>query len=199
MEIPVYKMELDPNEPKLGMKIMSMVDAPAIMVNWVKFKDSNQVKFAIDSEEQRIVFAPALIPDMPIYRNIGGKEFYLTIDAPTIQETAIKFAKDNLNNNLDINHDGNVIGDVTIFESFITSPNRVQAAKGFEELPIGTWFIAAKVNNDEVWNKIKAGELNGFSIDALFSFKKAESVDTIDVDKTIDEILNSKIVLSIIK
>lgn len=199
MEIPVYKMELDPNEPKLGMKIMSMVDAPAIMVNWVKFKDSNQVKFAIDSEEQRIVFAPALIPDMPIYRNVGGKEFYLTIDAPTIQETAIKFAKDNLNNNLDINHDGNVIGDVTIFESFITSPNRVQAAKGFEELPIGTWFIAAKVNNDEVWNKIKAGELNGFSIDALFSFKKAESVDTIDVDKTIDEILNSKLFLSINK
>lgn len=199
MEIPVYKMELDPNEPKLGMKIMSMVEAPAIMVNWVKFKDSNQVKFAIDSEEQRIVFAPALIPDMPIYRNIGGKEFYLTIDAPTIQETAIKFAKDNLNNNLDINHDGNVIGDVTIFESFITSPNRVQAAKGFEELPIGTWFIAAKVNNDEVWNKIKAGELNGFSIDALFSFKKAESVDTIDVDKTIDQILNSKLFLSINK
>ena len=199
MEIPVYKMELDPNEPKLGMKIMSMVDAPAIMVNWVKFKDSNQVKFAIDSEEQRIVFAPALIPDMPIYRNMGGKEFYLTIDAQTIQETAIKFAKDNLNNNLDINHDGNVIGDVTIFESFITSPNRVQSAKGFEELPIGTWFIAAKVNNDEVWNKIKAGELNGFSIDALFSFKKAESVDTIDVDKTIDQILNSKLVLSIIK
>lgn len=184
-------MELDPNEPKLGMKIMSMVDAPAIMVNWVKFKDSNQVKFAIDSEEQRIVFAPALIPDMPIYRNVGGKEFYLTIDAPTIQETAIKFAKDNLNNTLDINHDGNIIGDVTIFESFITSENRVQAAKGFEDLPVGTWFISAKVNNDDVWNKIKAGELNGFSIDALFSFAKSETVTDSQAQADIEEILNS--------
>lgn len=199
MEIPVYKMELDPNEPKLGMKIMSMVDAPAIMVNWVKFKDSQQVKFAIDSEEERIVFAPALIPDMPIYRNVGGKEFYLTIDAPTIQATAIKFAKDNLTNNLDVNHDGNIVKDVTIFESFITSENRVQAAKGFEDLPLGTWFISAKVNNDEVWNRIKSGELNGFSIDALFTFGKAESTDNSEAEAQIEEILNSKTFLSIIQ
>ncbi len=37
---------------------------------------------------------------------------------------------------------------------------------GFNE-PIGTWFAAMKVNNDEIWNKVKAGEVKGFTSTSL--------------------------------
>ena len=40
---------------------------------------------------------------------------------------------------------------------------------GFEDLPDGTWFISAKVNNDAIWSKIKAGEVRGFSVEGNFS------------------------------
>jgi len=191
MDYPVYNMILSPEDKNLGMKIMSMVDKPAIMVNWVKFKEQSEVKFVIQNEEQRIVFAPALIPDLPIKRSYLGETFYLKIDRANILQTAIKFSKDNLANKLDMNHDSNILSDITIFESFVTDENRVTMAKGFEDLPMGTWFITAKVNNDAVWEKIKSGELNGFSIDALFSFEKAQSLDDKEISSLMTEILSS--------
>lgn len=191
MDYPHFKLKLIPNEQELGMKIMSMVSEPAIMVNWVKFNSEKPIKFSIQDEDQRIVFAPALIPDLPIKRVSGDEIFFVSIDRDNILQTAIKFAKDNLANKVDENHDEQLLSGITIFESFVTSENRVTLAKGFEELPVGTWFITAKVNNDEVWNKIKSGELNGFSIDALFKFEKAEILDNKEVLAITKEILNS--------
>lgn len=191
MEYPHYKLTLIPNEQELGMKIMSMVETPAIMVNWVKFNESKPIKFEIQNEEQRIVFAPALIPELPIKRVNGDQTFFVSIDRENILQTAIKFAKDNLANKLDVNHSEQVLPGITIFESFITDENRVTMAKGFEDMPLGTWFITAKVNNDEVWEKIKAGELNGFSIDALFKFEKSEELDTQEIQAITKQILST--------
>jgi len=87
MEFPVYKMTLDPNDPKLGMKFMSMVGSPAIMVNCVKFSEDKRVKLSVS--EGRI-FGPALIPDLLIERNHNGQKFYLTVDADTIEQFHIR-------------------------------------------------------------------------------------------------------------
>ncbi len=38
---------------------------------------------------------------------------------------------------------------------------------GFE-LPVGTWFSTFRVNDDETWNRIKKGELKGFSVEGSF-------------------------------
>jgi hypothetical protein len=38
-------------------------------------------------------------------------------------------------------------------------------------LPKGTWMISMKVNNDEIWNKVKLGEIKGFSIEGYFADK----------------------------
>jgi len=190
MDYPHYKLTLAPNEQEMGMKIMSMVQSPAIMINWVKFSEQKQIKFSIQDNEQRIVFAPALVPDLPIERINGDQKFYVSIDRENILNTAIKFSKDNLANKLDTNHNQELLNGITIFESFVTDENRVTMAKGFEDLPIGTWFITAKVNNDEVWNKIKAGELNGFSIDALFKFEQAPTLEDSEVQSLIKNIFS---------
>ncbi len=46
-------------------------------------------------------------------------------------------------------------------------------------LPKGTWMISMKVNNDEVWKKVKDGEVKGFSIEGYF-------VDKYDMSKNIN-------------
>ena len=35
-------------------------------------------------------------------------------------------------------------------------------------VPSGTWMTSYKINDDETWNKIKDGELNGYSIAGNF-------------------------------
>jgi hypothetical protein len=44
------------------------------------------------------------------------------------------------------------------------------AIYGFD-LPKGTWMISMKVNNPDVWAKVKAGEVKGFSIEGYFADK----------------------------
>jgi len=189
MEIPTFKMVLNPDDEGLGLKLMSVVDNPAIMVTWAKFNEQ-EIKLSIQDEDQRIVFGPALIPDLPIKRSIMGEKFFVSIDRENILKTAIKFQKDNLANKIDENHSQNILSGITIFETFVTNENRVQLVKGFESLPMGTWFIGAKVNNDDIWGKAKRGELNGFSIDGLFSFKQAEDLTEKDIRGITREILN---------
>ena len=48
----------------------------------------------------------------------------------------------------------------------------VNAPKGFENLPDGTWFGFVKVENDKIWNEyVKTGKLKGFSVEGNFSEK----------------------------
>jgi hypothetical protein len=38
---------------------------------------------------------------------------------------------------------------------------------GFD-LPDGTWFVKMKIENKELWSRIKSGELKGLSIEGYF-------------------------------
>ena len=102
MELPLYKMVMTDEQD--GVHILSLVDSPAIMVDWVKFSESkSKTQFKIQDEERRIIFGPALIPDLPIYRRDElGREYYVTIDKPTIEQVAIKFSQQKNINNFDI-------------------------------------------------------------------------------------------------
>ena len=67
---------------------------------------------------------------------------------------------------------------------------------GFEHLPKGTWFVTMKVNNDDIWAKVKEGEIKGFSIEGYFTdklkrFSKKSDADEKLVNK-IKEILRSE-------
>lgn len=57
-----------------------------------------------------------------------------------------------------------VIGGIGIpVESWITR-EPIKSGKGSKVLPAGTWLLSTKVINDETWEKVERGELNGYSI-----------------------------------
>jgi hypothetical protein len=61
--------------------------------------------------------------------------------------------------------------------------------------PKGTWVISMKVNNDEIWNKVKLGEVKGFSIEGYFADKYEMSLvndEQILVEKIKEIILNGE-------
>jgi hypothetical protein len=56
---------------------------------------------------------------------------------------------------------------------------------GFEHCPVGTWFVTMRVDNDEIWNKVKEGEILGFSIEGFFTDKMQEmSEQSLSEDET---------------
>lgn len=129
--------------------------------------------FQIVSEDQHIISGPLMIADMLIYRNNEQfGEHYVKFSADTIKTIAIKFAKKGYQQNVNLMHDPEQrLSHVTMFESFLVDNKRgIMPMKGFEDAPDGSWFGSFYVENEEVWNRIKAGEFRGFSVEGLFDY-----------------------------
>ena len=121
-------------------------------------------------EEKKIVLGPAMIPDLQIFRRDGmGNPYYVYFSAPTIKMIAEKYMRNKYIDNNDQMHDGKAVKDVFVVESWIKeSENDKSTDYGYGDLPIGTWFVSMKVNNPDIWKKVKEGFLNGFSVSGYF-------------------------------
>ena len=151
---------------------------------WSKSKINQAEKmskqyFQIDSEEKRIVLGPAMIPDMKIFRKDAmGNPYYVFFSSETIKMIAEKYMKNQYTRNNDLMHDGKAISDIYVVESWIKEDEADKSIKyGYGDLPIGTWFISMKIpktpKGDDVWNQVKEGKLNGFSVSGFFEEVKA--------------------------
>jgi len=151
-----------------GVQIVSLVDYPAIETDFVYMGKS--YKFQDIDEEKRIVMGPAMIPNKDIDRyDWFGDKYIITFSENTIKEVNEKFMKELRLKNTNIFHALN-INNVTIIESWIIEDNIKDKSSNFGfDLPKGTWFITMKIDNDEVWNLIKSGDLRGFSIEGFFT------------------------------
>jgi hypothetical protein len=133
-----------------------------------KEKMSKQ-RFQTD-DEKRIVLGPAMIPDVKIYRKDSlGNPYYVYFSSDTIKMIAEKYMRNKYIDNNDEMHNGKAVSDVYVVESWIKeSENDKSTNFGYDDLPVGTWFVSMKVKNDETWKKVKEGKLNGFSVSGYF-------------------------------
>lgn len=143
---------------------VSLVEDPAIESNFIALsKQQSSIKL---ENEKRLLIGAALVPNKPIYRNVNGNEFYISFDETTIEKLAQDFLANDYQHNITVDHQEEA-NDIVIVESWIkTSENDKSVSYGLNE-PIGTWFIGMKVNNDEIWQRIKDGFYKGFSIEAV--------------------------------
>jgi len=148
--------------------------------------------FAIVNEDRRIISGPAMLADVPIFRSANGNvpDHYVVFKAETIYAIAQKFIKKGFGENFNLMHDSNQKTDgVSLFESFIVDSKRgILPMKGFEDAQDGSWFISAKVDNEELWQRIKSGEFRGFSVEGMFQYKK-EKLE-VDYESALEEIKN---------
>ena len=165
----------------------------ASALSWAESKirqaEKMRVAFAIQDEEQRIISSPIIVADRKIYRADSNGEYFVVFPKETIKQIAIKFFKKGYQSNINLMHDGGqVVEGVTMFESWIKDSKRgIPGMDGFEDLPDGTWFGSFKVENDDVWAKVKAGELKGVSVEGVFGYKKTERpIEEITMAKIID-------------
>jgi hypothetical protein len=175
--LPCYQLQIDPDEKSnVQVDYVALVDMPAIEKDFLAFSGTvKPLRFEVQNEDRRIISGPAMLANVPIYRRDPEMgEYYVVFSPETIYDIAQKFFAKGFNQNFNLMHDPKEkVQGVNVFESFIVDKSRgIQPMAGFEDAQDGSWFISAKVNNDEVWAKIKAGEVKGFSVEGLFQYKK---------------------------
>lgn len=160
-ELPLYDITLEDFEQ--GMYKISLVDKPAIEENFIYFSKQSIEMFAND--EKREVVGPIMIPNKQILRQSAENGFYyVRFTEDTIREIMYNYSKKGLFNEFGIQHENDTT-DVVMLEIWMKeSDNDKSKDYGFE-LPNGTVFVKAKIESDELFNAIKDGEINGFSIE----------------------------------
>ena len=156
---------------------VSLVEAPAIMEDFIFLsKQGETMQVMLDSNEKHMVYGAALVPDLDIYRYNGEEEFYLRFDAQAVEKLAIDFMKNYRQKEITVDHASDV-EEVTIVESWLKADlyKDKSVALGLNpNLPLNTWFIGMKVNNVDVWEKVKDGSYKGFSVESFVSLEEFE-------------------------
>ena len=162
----VYELVIK-DETKDGVFAVSLVEKPAIEENFIALSEHEIELKAID--EKRIVLGAALIPNKRIFRKDKDKEFEIFFSKETVKRASELVFMRGQHQNATENHAVKVDG-MTIVESWIIEDSKKDKSAFYEmSLPVGTWMIAMKVDNDETWEKVKKGEFKGFSIEGYFA------------------------------
>ena len=78
-KLPIYDIVLSEDDLSQGVGMISLVDDPAIKVNWIKLAKQTSLSFKSDKEKQ-MLYGPFLIPNMLIYRSDEHNgEYYVTL------------------------------------------------------------------------------------------------------------------------
>jgi hypothetical protein len=176
---------------ELTIDAISLVTSPAIEQNFVFFgKEKNNLTFAKIDEEKRMLVSPALIPNKQIFRHDPNTEtdYYVYFSKDTVRQASELYLKHNNHHKATYQHEERVSGVLTI-ESWIKEGDMDKSKLYGYDLPNGTWFVKMKIENDEMWEKIKEGELKGLSIEGYFIDKMEKMSET--VKPTDEEILTA--------
>ena len=144
---------------------ISLVNRPAIEEGFITLAEDDKPSFKFANEEKKQVVGPIMIPDMPIYRSSPFMgEYNIVFPKDTIEKIMYKYSKDGLFNSFNIEHALDT-QDVTMLEVWMKETDQDKSNSYGFNLPIGTVFVKAQVESDELWADIKSNELNGFSIE----------------------------------
>ena len=116
-----------------------------------------------------MLVSPALIPNKQIYRYDANtdSDYYVYFSKETVAQAAALYLKHNNHHKATYQHEDRVSGVLTI-ESWIKEGEQDKSNLYGFDLPVGTWFVKMKIENDELWSRIKSGELKGLSIEGYF-------------------------------
>ena len=161
---------------------ISLVQAPAIESEFVALAKEEEKQVFLESNERHMVYGAALIPDMDIYRNDGEHEYYISFSKESIEKMSQDFMKEYRQYEVKTDHE-DVANEVCVVESWLVSDAYKDKSNALGiNVPVGTWCVGMKVNNIETWDRIKAGELKGFSVESLVSLEEFSKIDNNMID-----------------
>ena len=187
--LPLYRAEIDADDTTTGMFIISLVDSPATMSDFMAFnEDKRLMTYNVESDEKRQVFGLVMAADMPIYRrDDNGFEYYITYSKETIALMAEKYLKMSLQNNVDTQHSFELEDGIFMNQLFVKDTEKGVSPKGYEDYKDGSLFAQFHIANDSVWDEVKKGTYKGFSLAGVFNVEPKEETKEDDKNNNKEE------------
>lgn len=183
-ELETIELFIDDSEDS-GIDAISFVEYPAIEENFVALNE-HKVELKTIDEDKRLVIGLALVPNKLIYRRNKGFEYNITFSEETVRKASEKYLKSLKLHNTTVAHETEVDG-VFLTESWIVEdPLLDKTALYGLNAPKGAWAVSMRVENDDLWNKIKKGDYLGFSIEGMFSESEFDEEDLALIEKMND-------------
>ena len=192
----IVELVIDESNESLAIDAISLVSAPAIEENMVYMsKAKNNLTLAKIDSEKREIISPALIPLKSIYRYDADtdSDYYVYFSKDTVKKCAYSYLKNNNHHKATYQHQDRVSGVLTVESWIIEDPKLDKSSLYGYNLPSGTWMVKMSITNDELWNKVKSGDIRGLSIEGFFTSKyeamqKSEPT-TEEILKALNEII----------
>ena len=191
--LPLYRAEIDVDDTTTGMFVISLVDSPATMSDFMAFnEDKRLMTYNVESDEKRQVFGLVMAADMPIYRrDDNGFEYYITYSKETIALMAEKYLKMSLQNNVDTQHSFELEDGIFMNQLFVKDTEKGVSPKGYEDYKDGSLFAQFHIANDSVWEEVKKGTYKGFSLAGVFNVEPKEETKEDDKNNNKEEKKNN--------
>ena len=123
------------------------------------------------SEEEKILVGPVAIPNIEIVRKgKDGNPYFVRFSEEAVAKMAEKFMRELRAQNTNVHHDSESPAGTYIFESWMVEDAETDKANTIYNMkvPKGSWMVKARVTDDKVWKMVKAGKVQGFSLEGNF-------------------------------
>ena len=175
----IYYIDIN-DEDETGLDAISLVQHPAIEVDFLCFnEDTKKIDFSAD-EDKHILTAVALRADHPIYRRNGDYEYWVIFTKDVIRKLVTKYAKNNLFNSVNIEHnDYSFVKSAYMIESYIVDKARGIVPNEFKDIEDGSWIVSYYIDDESLWNVLKNTDaLNGLSVQGLFKLVDKQNLSS---------------------
>jgi len=190
----IIELIIDETEEVSGIEAISIVSAPAIEEGFIALKNEEQVRLAEVDKDKRLLIGAALIPDKTIYRKTGDEEFYIYFSKETVARASQMYLQAGNQGQATLEHASEKLEGMNIVESWLIEDEVHDKSRKYGlNLPLGTWMVTMKVDNDFIWNEqVKQNLVSGFSIEGYFidRLKKNKTDNYSQDDKLLKQIID---------
>lgn len=169
MEKRVYYIDFDDTDFESGINLIAITQNPAIEISAMRFsaQDLLDFKFTYD-DEKRIIAGPAIVPNKEILRlDDAGNEYFVVFTAEVIERMANKFNKEQRTVKFNLEHSKYTIDAFVKASWIVEDSEKDKSAYYGYTLPVGTFFVEAKIESDKDWELIKKMDNVGYSIEGF--------------------------------
>jgi len=184
---------IDDDKEDSGLNAISLVENPAIELDWVALNKIDNVQLKVVDEEKRLVLGAILVPNKPILRlSEDNEEYYIYFSKETLVKALQKYMRSGKQGETTLEHKTKLNGqEVYLTEVWIKEDLEKDKSAIYNDVaPIGSIMGSVKIENDELWEQVKSGSIKGFSIEGMFT----DHVKASAVEQTPEEIEFNEII-----
>ena len=186
--LPIYEIQIDLDDENTKVDFNSLVHDPAHMISFETFSKIVRYEF---NDDERTVSGVSISADTPIYRHDDSGEYYVVFTKKAIKDIVHDYARNNRFNNVNIEHNSDdIVEGVYMIGSYqVDNEKGFTAPERFKDVTDGSWITTYKFENEELYQRIKSGELSGFSIEGTFVMDDSQFKSDVTIESILDELI----------